>query len=116
MSSSIPGSKIDFLDTPEAVQRKISNDIWEDGLIERNSIRPILKEVLLPLNQLRAEQFPSQSQIHTEIKLDEHSNTAGPSCYTDSRDDGLFSVPVRGHVDCSIKYYRNYSAKGRFQI
>lgn len=109
MSSSIPSSKIDFLDTPEAVQRKISNAICEDGLIERNSILPILKEVLLPLNHLRAEQFPSQSQIHMEINLDEHSNTADPSCYTDSRDDGLFSVPVRGHVDCSIKYYRNYS-------
>ncbi|TFK35906.1 tRNA synthetases class I-domain-containing protein [Crucibulum laeve] len=55
MSSSDPDSKIDFLDTPEAVRRKIKKAFCEEGNAEENGVLSFAEAVLIPINQLRHE-------------------------------------------------------------
>ena len=49
MSSSIPSSKIDLLDSPEMVTSKISKAFAEEGIIENNGILAFTKYVLFRL-------------------------------------------------------------------
>ncbi|CAO3625526.1 unnamed protein product [Cunninghamella echinulata] len=52
MSSSDPDSKIDFLDSPAAVKKKIKKAFCEEGNIEDNGILSFLKAVYFPLKSL----------------------------------------------------------------
>jgi tyrosyl-tRNA synthetase len=55
MSSSDPNSKIDFLDSPELVRKKIKTAFCEEGNVEKNGILSFLKAVLIPISQLRLD-------------------------------------------------------------
>lgn len=55
MSSSDPNSKIDFLDPPEAVRRKIKNAWCEEGNVTENGVLSFVEAVLIPISQLRLE-------------------------------------------------------------
>lgn len=55
MSSSDPNSKIDFLDPPAAVKRKINSAFCEEGNIAENGVLAFLKAVLIPVSELRLE-------------------------------------------------------------
>ncbi|RCH91538.1 hypothetical protein CU098_009006 [Rhizopus stolonifer] len=52
MSSSDPDSKIDFLDSPKDVQKKIKKAFCEEGNIEENGILSFVKSVYFPLKSL----------------------------------------------------------------
>lgn len=54
MSSSEPNSKIDFLDSPKAVKKKISGAFCEEGNITKNGVLAFTK-VIISINNLRAE-------------------------------------------------------------
>lgn len=54
MSSSDPNSKIDFLDSPKAVKKKISSAFCEEGNITENGVLAFTK-VIISINNLRAE-------------------------------------------------------------
>ncbi|KAJ7280325.1 tRNA synthetases class I-domain-containing protein [Mycena rebaudengoi] len=56
MSSSDPNSKIDFLDTPEAVRKKIKLAFCEEGTVEGNGVLAFVQAVLIPISQLRIAQ------------------------------------------------------------
>ncbi|KAJ7905008.1 tyrosine tRNA ligase [Mycena leptocephala] len=55
MSSSDPNSKIDFLDAPEVVRKKIKAAFCEEGNVAENGILAFLDAVLIPISQLRLE-------------------------------------------------------------
>ncbi|KAI8097099.1 tyrosyl-tRNA synthetase [Halteromyces radiatus] len=52
MSSSDPDSKIDFLDSPAAVKKKIKKAFCEEGNITENGLLSFLKAVYFPLKSL----------------------------------------------------------------
>lgn len=54
MSSSDPNSKIDFLDPPEVVRKKIKSAFCEEGNPD-NGVLAFVKAVLMPISQLRLE-------------------------------------------------------------
>jgi len=56
MSSSDPNSKIDFLDPPATVRKKIKAAFCEEGNIEDNGLLAFVKAVLIPIVHLRREQ------------------------------------------------------------
>ena len=55
MSSSDPNSKIDFLDSPELIRKKIKTAFCEEGNVEKNGILSFLEAVLIPISQLRLD-------------------------------------------------------------
>ncbi|KAJ7485241.1 tyrosine tRNA ligase [Mycena galericulata] len=55
MSSSDPNSKIDFLDAPEVVRKKIKAAFCEEGNVAENGILAFVEAVLIPISQLRLE-------------------------------------------------------------
>jgi tyrosyl-tRNA synthetase len=52
MSASDPDSKIDLLDDPESVKRKLRKAFCEEGNIEENPVLGFVKVVLLPISSL----------------------------------------------------------------
>ncbi|KAL1742954.1 hypothetical protein HDZ31DRAFT_42022 [Schizophyllum fasciatum] len=56
MSASDPNSKIDFLDPPELVRKKIKAAFCEEGTVEGNGVLAFVGAVLMPVSRLRAEQ------------------------------------------------------------
>jgi len=53
MSSSDPNSKIDFLDSPADIKKKIKAAFCEEGNVEDNGILAFAKAVLIPISRLR---------------------------------------------------------------
>jgi tyrosyl-tRNA synthetase len=57
MSSSDPNSKIDFLDSPELVRKKLKLAFCEEGNIEENGVLSFVQAVLIPISQLRIDRI-----------------------------------------------------------
>ena len=55
MSSSDPNSKIDILDDPKTVSKKIKAAFCEEGNVDDNGVLTFLRMVLYPLRELRGE-------------------------------------------------------------
>ncbi|THG96872.1 hypothetical protein EW026_g5035 [Hermanssonia centrifuga] len=55
MSSSDPNSKIDFLDSPAVVRKKIKSAFCEEGNVADNGVLSFVSAVLIPISQLRIE-------------------------------------------------------------
>jgi tyrosyl-tRNA synthetase len=55
MSSSDPDSKIDLLEDPKMVERKLKKAFCEEGNIEKNGVLTFLKHVYIPMISLRTE-------------------------------------------------------------
>lgn len=65
MSSSDPDSKIDFLDPPDAVRRKIKKAFCEEGNIADNGVLSFVEAVLVPISELRLERAASKATSDT---------------------------------------------------
>src|SRR5215469_8117672 len=63
MSSSDPNSKIDFLDSPELVRKKLKAAFCEEGNIEENGVLAFVKAVLIPISQLRLDRIKGDSLL-----------------------------------------------------
>jgi tyrosyl-tRNA synthetase len=61
MSSSDPDSKIDFLDPPDAVRRKINKAFCEEGNVADNGVLAFVQAVLVPISELRLERAASKA-------------------------------------------------------
>ena len=61
MSSSDPDSKIDFLDPPDAIRRKINKAFCEEGNIADNGVLSFVEAVLIPISELRLERAASKA-------------------------------------------------------
>ena len=57
MSSSEADSKIDFLDTPEQVRKKVKDAFCEEGNIDNNGLLSFVQAVLIPISQLRIDRL-----------------------------------------------------------
>lgn len=66
MSSSDPNSKIDFLDPPEVVRKKIKSAFCEEGNVTDNGVLSFVKAVLIPISQLRIERLRGETGADSE--------------------------------------------------
>jgi len=57
MSASDPNSKIDLLDPPKVVEKKIKGAFCEEGNVDVNGPLSFVKAVLIPISQLRLERL-----------------------------------------------------------
>ncbi|PWN43550.1 tyrosine tRNA ligase [Ceraceosorus guamensis] len=92
MSSSDPSSKIDLLDEPVVVKKKIKDAYCLEGEVEENGVLAFAKAVLLPMARLRSE-----------------SGLSRPKCIpADAPEGTVFSV-IRDEKYGGIKHYSNYA-------
>ncbi|GJE93562.1 tyrosyl-tRNA synthetase [Phanerochaete sordida] len=66
MSSSDPNSKIDFLDPPEAIRKKIKGAFCEEGNVEENGVLSFVQAVLIPISELRLERARGDTGADSE--------------------------------------------------
>ncbi|KAG8959065.1 hypothetical protein FRC00_002008 [Tulasnella sp. 408] len=85
MSSSDPNSKIDFLDSPALVRKKIKAAFCEEGNVEDNGLLAFARAVLIPIVNLRKEQI----ELGQEAKLPVYVAADAPagSVFTIPRDE-----------------------------
>lgn len=95
-SSHAPNTKIMFLDGPNTVREKISGAYCKAGEISKNGILPILKEVLIPISELRVQR---QKQGQSDQK---------PFCSTDAPTDTVFSVEPNSNDGGGSRHYKSY--------
>jgi tyrosyl-tRNA synthetase len=91
MSSSDPNSKIDFLDSPEAVRKKIKLAFCEEGNIAENGILAFVQVVLIPISQMRLERRKGE----TTAERDESASAFGdqsPFVTEDAPDGTVFTI------------------------
>jgi tyrosyl-tRNA synthetase len=93
MSSSDAGSKIDFLDEPSAIRKKIKDAACVEGVVEDNGVLAFTKAVLLPLARLRFESGASGA-------AGVHASAPPGTLFSIMRDD-KFGGPA---------HYKEYSA------
>ncbi|KAH9942631.1 tyrosyl-tRNA synthetase [Amylocystis lapponica] len=70
MSSSDPNSKIDFLDAPEVVRRKIRGAFCEEGNTAENGVLAFVQAVLIPISALRVERAHGETGEDVEEGAD----------------------------------------------
>ena len=63
MSSSDPNSKIDFLDSPELVRKKLKLAFCEEGNVEDNGVLSFVQAVLIPVSQLRIDRLKGDTLL-----------------------------------------------------
>ncbi|KIK70096.1 hypothetical protein GYMLUDRAFT_53205 [Collybiopsis luxurians FD-317 M1] len=104
MSSSDPNSKIDFLDSPEAVKKKIKAAFCEPGNIEDNGLLSFAEAVLFPISQLKSDQAKGTGIVDTEGK---EVLSADPKPFTsDNAPEGtLFTVTTKFDGDLHFKTF-----------
>ncbi|KAJ7640176.1 hypothetical protein B0H17DRAFT_1187227 [Mycena rosella] len=87
MSSSDPNSKIDFLDAPEVVRKKIKAAFCEEGNVAENGILAFVEAVLIPVSQLRLENARQQGAI-----LEASAPDLKPFASDDAPEGTVFSI------------------------
>ncbi|KZT35918.1 tyrosine tRNA ligase [Sistotremastrum suecicum HHB10207 ss-3] len=68
MSASDASSKLDFLDPPEVIKKKIKSAFCEPGKIEGNGVLAFSKAVIFPIASLRNEQLASGDTTILSLK------------------------------------------------
>ena len=63
MSSSDPNSKIDFLDAPEVVKKKVKAAFCEPGNVTENGLLSFVKAVIIPISELRLERLSGKDTL-----------------------------------------------------
>ena len=66
MSSSDPNSKIDFLDGPKVVEKKIKSAFCEEGNVTENGLLAFINAVVIPISQLRIERAQGKTGADAE--------------------------------------------------
>ena len=106
MSSSDPNSKIDFLDTPAAVRKKIKSAFCEEGNTEDNGVLAFVEAVLIPISQLRVERLRGQTGSDKE----EGEGAIGdqsPFTVEGAPEGTVFSIYRKEEFGGSL-HYKNY--------
>ncbi|KAJ7076538.1 tyrosine tRNA ligase [Mycena belliarum] len=87
MSSSDPNSKIDFLDAPEVVRKKIKAAFCEEGNVAENGILAFVKAVLIPVSLLRLENARQQGAL-----LEPNAPDLKPFATDDAPEGTVFTI------------------------
>lgn len=90
MSSSDPNSKIDFLDPPSVVKKKIKSAFCEPGNITENGLLAFVKAVLIPISELRIERL-TKTGINTDV-LEPGRGDQSPFAAEGAPEGTVFSV------------------------
>ncbi|KAJ4468742.1 tyrosine tRNA ligase [Lentinula aciculospora] len=94
MSSSDPNSKIDFLDSPETVKKKIKGAFCEPGNVEDNGLLSFAEAVIFPISQLKIDQAKGTGVMNENGK--EALSTDQKSFASDNAPEGtLFTVNTK---------------------
>ncbi|KAK7018635.1 tyrosine tRNA ligase [Favolaschia claudopus] len=102
MSSSDPNSKIDFLDAPEVVRKKIKAAFCEEGNVAENGILSFIEAVLIPVSQLRLENIKQGGGI-----LEKNAPDLKPFASDDAPEGTIFSI-VRDEKFGGSSHYSSF--------
>ncbi|KAF5390146.1 hypothetical protein D9757_003761 [Collybiopsis confluens] len=102
MSSSDPNSKIDFLDSPEAVKRKVKASFCEPGNVEDNGLLSFAEAVLFPISQLKIDQAKG---IAGEGGNEVSSADPNPFTSKNAPEGTLFTVTTKFDGDLHFKTF-----------
>jgi len=91
MSASDPNSKIDFLDTPETIRKKLKSAFCEEGNTQENGVLSFVEAVLIPISQLRLER-KATAQAGSSTVLEAGLGDQRPFISDDAPDGTIFSV------------------------
>lgn len=106
MSSSEPNSKIDILDSPDAVRNKIKKAVCEPGTVSGNGVLAFLKAVLIPVSELRIERMQGKTGADAEGQdaIGDHR----PFSSADAPEGTVFSVELEARDGGGFKHYKSY--------
>ncbi|TCD67706.1 hypothetical protein EIP91_012002 [Steccherinum ochraceum] len=103
MSSSDPNSKIDFLDPPATIRKKIKSAFCEEGNSENNGVLSFVEAVLIPISQLRIERLEGKTGADSE----EGQNATGeqrPFAEEGAPEGTVFSITRKEEFGGSLHY------------
>ncbi|KDR82350.1 hypothetical protein GALMADRAFT_237612 [Galerina marginata CBS 339.88] len=103
MSASDPNSKIDFLDTPETIRKKLKSAFCEEGNVEGNGVLAFVEAVLIPISRLRLERRAAGSETLLEPGLGDQR----PFIADDAPEGTVFSVERDAKFGGST-HYKNF--------
>lgn len=102
MSASDPDSKIDFLDPPEVVKRKIKKAFCEEGNVSENGLLAFVEAVLIPVSQLRLERLRGEGGFDGQ----EGAGSQKPFVADDAPEGTVFTITREKGGGPS--HYQNY--------
>ncbi|KZF26758.1 Nucleotidylyl transferase [Xylona heveae TC161] len=97
MSSSIPDSKIEFLDPPEEVSRKIAIASCNEGDIIENGVLALLRFALIPVSELRWETRETRHEKVAQTNDIGFPSNGFSSNGIDLNGSGFHDIHVNGH-------------------
>jgi tyrosyl-tRNA synthetase len=103
MSSSDPNSKIDFLDPPVVVRKKVNKAFCADGNVVDNGVLAFAKEVLIPVSELRLERLAAEAEGKGQ------SDGQRPFAAEDAPAGTVFSIVPDGKHGGRPSHYRTYA-------
>lgn len=103
MSSSDPNSKIDFLDAPKVVEKKIKSAFCEEGNVTDNGLLAFISAVLIPISQLRIERKHGQTGADSE-EGQEAVGDQTPFALPDAPEGTVFSIFRKEEYGGSLHY------------
>ncbi|KAL3425175.1 tyrosyl-trna synthetase [Phlyctema vagabunda] len=103
MSASLPESKIDCLDDPETVKRKIFAVECKEGDASSNGLLALLRLVIIPISELRAETAQSQAEQRTERRQE---NPSYPFCDIDAPLGTVLTIETQDHTLLHVSTYK----------
>jgi tyrosyl-tRNA synthetase len=110
MSSSDPNSKIDLLDPPAVITKKIKAAFCEEGNVAENGLLAFTKAVLIPISELRLERVRMSAEGRAAEGLtDEDIAAQKPFAGEGAPDDTVFTVP-RDEKFGGPRHYASFDA------
>ena len=103
MSSSDPNSKIDFLDGPKVVEKKIKSAFCEEGNVTENGLLAFINAVVIPISQLRIERAHGETGADSEEGQDAVGEQT-PFALPDSPEGTVFSIYRKEEHGGSLHY------------
>ena len=105
MSASDPSSKIDFLDPPGTVTKKIKSAFCEEGNITVNPLLSFVQAVLIPISEMRLE------RLQDEIGHDQGIDALGdqrPFISDDAPEGAVFTIEKGAKSGGGFSHYRSF--------
>lgn len=107
MSASDPNSKIDILDPPEVVKKKIKLAFCEEGNTEENGVLAFVGAVLMPISQLRRDHIAEAKG--KGLKAEEVEALPKPFAGEGAPEDTVFTIPRKDEYGGPL-HYSNFEA------
>ena len=102
MSASDPNSKIDILDPPEVVKKKIKAAFCEEGNTEDNGVLAFVGAVLMPISQLRRDHINEAKA--KGLKSEEIDALPTPFVGEGAPEEAVFTIPRKEEYGGPLHY------------